>query len=206
MRAYILFGRGNIHPYARWLHQDFKHVWCIIADENANAWIGYDWDLGLPKIKSIAPLDFDISGFYRADGWEVITLAGNYKPSIVRSLFILNNCVGNVKVALGIRGFAFTPYQLYKQMTRSPSRLWSWITVPGLGGKTSAAPLPAPPLPPVAPKSATTIAADKRLASDEERARTAAQKTAAATVEGDGVLIDDGDDDNKTLFKKGSAA
>jgi hypothetical protein len=70
--------------------------------------------------------------------------------------------------------------------------------MPGFGGSRTVF-VPAPAVATVAPKSQTTIDADKRLAS-EEKARLAAQKKAAgSTASASSTLLDDDDKETGVL-------
>jgi hypothetical protein len=204
MKAFILFGDDNIHPLGGLLRTGFKHCWCIIADERAKCWLSYNWDMGLPVVRAEAPIEFDVAGFYRDEGWRVLDLA-DHNPSVVRTTFSLNNCVGNVKILLGIRSNSWTPYQLYRHMTRTPSCLTTALNsfpyplLPGFGGG-SASQQPVP-VAVSAPQDASMIAGNVK-ASDEEKARRAQQKTDAAEADPDGVLLeDDGSTSNTTMLK-----
>jgi hypothetical protein len=199
MKAYLLFGQGNAHPWAWILDPRYRHVWCIIADPAADAWVSYDWYQGLPRVKVECALDYDIATHYRDQGWEIIDMKG-FKREIAKGLYTLNNCVGHVKSVLGIGGFDWTPFHLYKRVTHQP-RIWEWpwFTVPGFGGGGST---PAPPPPPVvaaAPQSDVAIAADKTL-SEEAAARKKLQQKEAASASAASAGLLSADDDQTTLL------
>ena len=160
MDAYLIFGADNAHPFAWMLNKKYRHVWCILADHNANMWVSYNWHQGLPIVRVEAAIDFDIASHYRDQGLLVLNLASLDREAVLGPL-ILNNCVGHVKSVLGIGGFSLVPNQLLKYVTRSvvngPLRPPSVMTVPGFGDVapplpttyTDGAPIPGTPLHPI---------------------------------------------------------
>ena len=196
MKAYILFGKRNAHPWAGMLNPKYRHVWCILADNRANTWISYDWDQGLPRVKVQAALDFDIKSHYEEQGWEVIDMA-DHKREVAEGLFTLNNCVGHVKNVLGIGGFDWTPYQLYKRIT-GQKRIWhwptgSWYTVPGFGGGGGGGGVALPP-DPAHEAAKDPVPDDTSGLTDEEKRRRAASGGNDDDGDFDSGLGDDDDD------------
>jgi hypothetical protein len=100
-------------------------------------------------------------------------------------------------VICGIRAHhIYTPHQLWKHLTGKTmfDNIQNFFRrcefMPGFGGgKTVYVPAPAAT---TAPASQTTIDADAKVASDEEKARVAAQKKAAGTTaSASSTLLDD---------------
>lgn len=101
--------------YAAALKRGFRHVFCLIDD--GRYWVLVDGLMGVPIVTAAAPSDYDAAGWYREQGFAVIEMERGSEPPL--GPFIAANCVGMVKVALGIRApFAFTPYQLYRSMRK----------------------------------------------------------------------------------------
>jgi len=150
MKALLVFSTENEHPFSFLLSKARRHVFvCLRTD---NAWVMYDWRMGLPIIDSIADKDFDLASFYREDGLEVLEVETGqhvgYGP------FLMNNCVGHAKLVLGCSSFALVPNGLYQHFTRGSLMnkffgfLRSMTVVPGFGG----GPAPAAPVAPLPPE------------------------------------------------------
>lgn len=142
MDAIIVFQDDNSHPLAGLLRRGFRHVWCATLDPD-RGWTSYDWRQGVPELRIEAGPEFDLAAHYRSEGHTVLQIeAGNipsYKP------FILNNCVGHVKLVLGVKSWAATPHQLHSHFTKEPrsmrSRLKLLLTLPGFGDGPNQVPL-----------------------------------------------------------------
>lgn len=79
-------------------------------------WLLVDGKDGIPAVRYLSDEEFDLAGFYREQGIIVVeTEQGKIPPTCP---FLWRNCVGLVKAILCLRSFAFTPYQLYKRLTR----------------------------------------------------------------------------------------
>ena len=169
MDGIVVFQYANSHPLAWLLHHRHRHVWCAIKDEERGMWISYDWRQGIPMMRAEAASDFDLAAHYRKQGYDVVGV----KVSDRANLFpiILNNCVGHVKLIMGIKSWAVTPHQLYQYCTIKRCSMLQKIklclTAPGFGGGSTPAPPPPPPPPPEPPKK--TDEAVKQARADEQR-------------------------------------
>ena len=106
----VFHDHGN-HILDPILKKGFRHCFCAIP--NGEYWIVVDGQAGLPRIEVIAGTGYDLATFYRDEGFSVIEVKTR-KPIITPLIF--SNCVGMVKVCLGIRSSALTPFQLYKYL------------------------------------------------------------------------------------------
>jgi hypothetical protein len=102
---------------ARWrwlLKPGFRHV--LAAIDDGTYWVMIDAAEGRPVFQVLQTSDYDLAGFWRAEGMTVVeTVQG---PP-VEKLAWAHNCVGLVKAAICIPApFAITPHQLYKHLTR----------------------------------------------------------------------------------------
>lgn len=180
MDALIVFQDDNAHPLGGLLRRGFRHVWCATLDPD-RGWTSYDWRQGVPELRIEAGPEFDLAGHYRSEGYTVLQIeAGNipaYRP------FILNNCVGHVKLVTGSRSWALTPYQLYKHFTKEHrsmrSRLKILFTVPGFGGSPKPQPVVAPPPPPKPPTKANEAVQTART---DEKKRAKLQAGQGGTI------------------------
>jgi len=116
MEALVFFSGVNSHPWGGCLKKGFGHVWVAVKDDDQGIWISHDWQVGLPKIWSEAISSFDLAAHYKAEGLTVVRTKVNQDYSV--PIIILNNCVGHTKLMLGISDFSFTPWQLYRQLTK----------------------------------------------------------------------------------------
>lgn len=115
MRALVVFCNTADHSLSWLLRPGFRHVFCVI--ESNGLWLEIDGRCGVPSIRYLSQSDFDLATFYRDQGLTVVETAQGANPSPWP--LALANCVGLVKVALCIRSWAVTPYQLYKHLERS---------------------------------------------------------------------------------------
>ena len=106
MKAFIVFGPDNEHPFSFLLSRKRRHVWCILPDARAGMWVSYNWHQGVPQVRVESDINYDIATHYRDQGWEVV--AYEYEPEAVATPYVLNNCVGHVKSVLGIGGWSNT--------------------------------------------------------------------------------------------------
>ncbi len=113
MKVLAVFHDHGNHVLDRWLKPGFRHCFCAVRTENF--WIRVDGQMGPPVIQVVAPGDYDLAGFYRAEGFTVVeTEQRNHRAG----LFVVANCVGIVKRVLAISApFVVTPWQLYKKLT-----------------------------------------------------------------------------------------
>jgi len=165
MQALLVFSPENCHPFAFLLNKQRRHVFVCLCTENA--WVMYDWRMGLPKIESVAAVGFDLPSFYRDDGFEVLEIETG--EHIGYGPFMMNNCVGHAKMVIGCGSYALVPNGLYKHFTRGSAmkKFFSYVkmltVVPGFGGGSSPAPPPPPPPPePVAKKADKDVQTARR--------------------------------------------
>ncbi len=116
MNAVVVFHNEGAHILDRFLKPDFHH--CFVAITDDQCWISIDGRLGVPVIEAVAPADYDLATFYREQ--EGYTVAETTRGTASTRLpFINANCVGIVKIILGIRApSVLTPWQLYKYLRR----------------------------------------------------------------------------------------
>lgn len=116
MRALAVFHDHGCHVFDPLLKRGFRHV--FVALQNSDYWIRVDAMSGVPEVQVLAAADYDLTGFYLAtEGFTVLELETGSVPPL--GPFVLANCVGCVKVLLGIRApFAITPYQLYRRLRK----------------------------------------------------------------------------------------
>jgi len=116
MDGIVIFSSANSHPLAFLLNRSFRHVWCALRDEDRGVWVSCNWHQGVPVIQVEAGCDFDLAAYYEEKGYTVIAMRRGEDPP--NTPVVLNNCVGYVKVAMAIRSWALTPYQLYRHLTK----------------------------------------------------------------------------------------
>lgn len=97
------------------LKRGYRHVFvCLDSD---GWWVMYDPRAGLPVIQAVQPDTFDLATFFREQGYLVVETEQAAKP--IMSPIIVSNCVGMVKVILGIRAWWIqTPYRLFNHLMR----------------------------------------------------------------------------------------
>ncbi len=96
------------------LKPGFRH--CFAAVASGESWIRIDAQLGCPAIEVVAPADYDLAAFYRAEGYTVIE---TQQQDGAAWFFVLSNCVGMVKTVLGLGAtLVVTPWQLYRRLRR----------------------------------------------------------------------------------------
>ena len=136
MKALLVFSPENSHPLAFLLNRKRRHVFvCLRTDLG---WVLYDWRMGLPIVEPCAAREYDLAGFYRDQGLEVLEIETGthtgYGP------LMMNNCVGHAKLLIGASSFALVPNGLYQHFTRrsSMNRLFDFLRkfsfIPGFGG------------------------------------------------------------------------
>ena len=172
MKALLVFSSNNNHPLSFLLNKKRQHVFVCLCTENA--WVKYDWRMGLPVVESVAANDFDLGMFYMSEGFEVIE--AETEQHIGYGPFMMNNCVGHAKLLLGCDSNALVPnglYQHYQTRGSAMQKIKDYLKmlsfVPGFGG--GAAPTPPPPPAPVEPVA-------KKADPDVQTARRAEQKAA----------------------------
>ena len=198
MKCLVIFGSENSHPLAWMLNRKHRHVWCALQDLERGVWVSYNWHRGLPIIQAEAAADYDLAAHYRDQGYSVVEIERGIEPRLFP--FVMNNCVGHVKVICALRTFTVTPHWLYRSMTKRkrPMKFKQLFTVPGFGG--SPAPAPPPPPPPPPEKSAEEVRAaeqDARRRAAGAMGRQSTILTSATATDGSGVVDTGG---KKTLL------
>ena len=117
MEALVVFSPEVDHWLGGALHRLFKHVYCVVPTaDNVSTEINLTCAGILTKSFSGTPAEL----LWTYDDLEDTTLAMlvPYDPA-ERHLMphTLNNCVGLTKQLLGLRSWALTPYQLFKDLT-----------------------------------------------------------------------------------------
>jgi hypothetical protein len=127
VKAIVCFnGESNDgHPLLWMLKPGFKHVWCCVLDDETGEWVLVDNRRGVPEIKTICTQDFDLVRYYEEHGATVIETTQRQEPLL--GPFVAANCVGSVKMALCIRTWALTPYQLYRHLMRRKTHAHSLL-------------------------------------------------------------------------------
>lgn len=114
-RALVVFHDHGAHILDRFLKPGFRH--CFVDIEDGHCWISIDGRVGVPVIAAVAPAEYDLAAFYREQGFTVVEMERG--AAATRLPFINANCVGIVKVILGIRApLVLSPWQLYKYLRR----------------------------------------------------------------------------------------
>ena len=196
MKCLVIFGAENAHPLAWMLSRKHRHVWCALQDVERGVWVSYNWHQGLPIIQVESAADYDLAAHYRAQGFTVVEMERGTKPRLFP--FVMNNCVGHVKVICALRTFTVTPEWLYRSMTKRkrPMKLKELFTVPGFGGGSPAPPPPPPPLPPPPTKANPAVV----KARDDEQRRLKMQRGMAGTIKTGTSPLDPAQTANKTLL------
>lgn len=120
-KALVVFGGKSDHPLAPLLKEGFHH--CFVAVLSEGYWITVDNVLGHMVIKVVAGPDEDLSGHYRRHGYTVVETT-TQKPDVWKfnpfyGNIMVANCVGLVKSVLSMNSLVWTPYSLYKELTKS---------------------------------------------------------------------------------------
>lgn len=114
MKALAVFHDHGGHALDRWLKPGFRHVFCALA--SGEFWIRIDAKAGQPVIEAVAPADYDLATFYRAEGFTVVEMEQRTTP--LRWPLMLVNCVGLVKLVLCIKApLVVTPWRLYRRIS-----------------------------------------------------------------------------------------
>ena len=197
MRCLVIFGASNMHPLAWLLSPKHRHVWCAVQDKDRGTWVSYNWHQGLPIINAESASDFDLAAHYRGQGHEVVEIERGTAP--VMCPFILNNCVGHVKIVCAIKSLALTPHQLFRHLTGRKGfamKFKQLFIVPGFG---SSAPTPPPPPAPLPPPPTPADPAVIKSRADEQR-RLKQQRGLAGTIKTGKTALSAADTANKTLL------
>ncbi len=127
MKALAVFHDHGNHILDPLLKTGFRHCFAAIASDEV--WIRIDGQVGCPVFEVVAPADYDLASFYRAEGYTVIETEQRSTPT--RWPLTLTNCVGLVKTVLCINApLVVTPWRLYRHMTGAR------LVLPGKSGFT----------------------------------------------------------------------
>ncbi|MHA1566438.1 MAG: hypothetical protein ACTSX7_14085 [Alphaproteobacteria bacterium] len=114
-RALVVFHNNGAGVGRRWLHKRYQHVFVALPD--GSHWITIDGRAGQPVFEVVANINYDLAGFYRAQGFDVVETAR--RRCHFRWPWITATCVGATKRILGLRApWVVTPYQLLKYLKR----------------------------------------------------------------------------------------
>lgn len=113
MRALVVFsgGSGVDDFLSRRLKEGFKH--CFVVIDDGSYWIRIDGKAGVAEIEVVANSDYDLTSFYRSEGYRVVE---TYRRDRPMPHLVAGNCVGVVKAVLGLHSWAITPHQLYRRL------------------------------------------------------------------------------------------
>ncbi|HEX5499954.1 MAG TPA: hypothetical protein VFX03_12040 [Thermomicrobiales bacterium] len=119
-RALVLF-HGHASGFAARLCADgFRH--CFVVLDDGRCWILFDGKAGVPELRAVAGSDYDLVGFYRAQGFTVVETETADRPPAWP--LMLGTCVGAAKRLLGLRApLVLTPKRLYRRLTRASREL-----------------------------------------------------------------------------------
>jgi hypothetical protein len=117
VRAWAVFTGQTDLAWLRLLKPGFRH--CFLALNDGRHWLTLD---PLATFTELAvqpvPADFDLAGWYRANGLTVVEAAmvrGHCRPAPLGPF----SCVEALKRALGIHDrWLLTPFQLYRHLRR----------------------------------------------------------------------------------------
>jgi hypothetical protein len=117
LKALVCF-YDPIDTRLQWLLKPgFRHVFCVMDDGEYR--IVYDALDGRPHTKAYPHALADLAKHYRSEGYTVVETRMGDRP--LTAPLAIANCVGLVKAMCAIKApFVYSPYQLYKYLTRSP--------------------------------------------------------------------------------------
>jgi len=120
MKALVMFKDSSGHPLDFFLKPKFKH--CFVCIQSGDYWIEINSIKNVLSIKVMTGADYDMEDFYRNLGHIVVLTSQRVvcpsKFNIFYGSFMVANCVGVVKSVLGINNLSWTPYSLYKELTK----------------------------------------------------------------------------------------
>ena len=118
--AIVVFHDNDEHPLSWMLKKGFKH--CFVCVNTGRYWVRVNLTSPIPEIKVEADFDYNLVDFYREMGYTVIytrqrlTRMKWYNPFF--GTLMVANCVGLVKTILSINTLSWTPYSLFKELTK----------------------------------------------------------------------------------------
>ena len=114
MTNLVVFHDHGSHILDPLLKVGFRHCFAVV--ETGDYMVSVDGQAGVPTVEVVCPSSYDLAAFYARQGFTVVEVGEGAASPMPLSI---SNCVGMVKSVLGIRAlFAFTPYQLYRRLTR----------------------------------------------------------------------------------------
>ena len=121
MIVLVIFQDAKGHPLNFLLKKKFKH--CFVCIKSGDYWIEVDILKGVPHIKLMTNSEFDMETFYRDQGKIVVktrqrAICPPKLTYLFYGTFMIANCVGLVKMILGIHNWSWTPYSLYKELIK----------------------------------------------------------------------------------------
>lgn len=120
MKALVMFHDSEGHPLDFILKKGFRH--CFVCVQAGAYWIEFNLAHNVPTVKVMTGADFDMKSFYINQGYIVVSTSQRVmRPSRLNPFYgtlMVSNCVGLVKSLLCIDTFSWTPYSLYKELTK----------------------------------------------------------------------------------------
>jgi len=111
-RAIVAFHSDSNHWLASHLRNGFKHCLVAVLDPDAG-WIETDFRRGTPTIRLMCEPGVDLIEHYDSIG--LLAVETETIDTEFRAPYFVANCVGMVKVVLGVRKPSIvTPYQLWR--------------------------------------------------------------------------------------------
>ncbi len=120
MKALVVFQDSEGHPLDFLLKKGFRH--CFVCILSGAYWIEFNLIWNKPTIKVMTGAEYDMESFYRNQG-DIVVLTSQRvmrppKLNLFYGTLMVANCVGLVKSILCINTFSWTPYSLYKELTK----------------------------------------------------------------------------------------
>lgn len=118
--ALVVFCDNTEHWASFLLKPGFRHVFvCVLVwTQGVGYWLCIDPSSGVPEFSVLCGTGGDPRGHFESLGATVVEVRRE-DASPPRWPWAVSNCVGVVKVVLGIRApFVITPYQLYRRLMR----------------------------------------------------------------------------------------
>lgn len=105
---------GTIAPWwSYFLNPRFRH--CFLVMPLLDHWIRIELRNGVVSVKALRQLALpELVAYYQSIGATVIETSQDRQT--MKNSFVLWSCVGLIKMHLGLRSFAVTPYQLYRSL------------------------------------------------------------------------------------------
>lgn len=115
MKALVVFYDPDETRLKWLLKPGFRHVFCVLDD--GEQWVIFDARDGRPYVKVLQASTYDLTSFYKDQGYTVVETEMGDKPLTAPLAFA--NCVGLVKAMCAIKApFVYSPYQLFRHLTK----------------------------------------------------------------------------------------